>query len=153
MKNDQYYMKKALNLAKKAAKMGEIPVGVVIVEDNKIIAKAFNERDSKKIVTKHAEIIAIEKANRYKKNWRLNGCKMYVTLEPCIMCSSAIEQSRIDEVIYGANMRDQYSKNVISRMILNKNQIKNEEMIADCEKEIDHFFQNVRTKEHVSRET
>lgn len=146
MHSDEYYMLKALKMAEKAEKLGEIPVGVVIVEKNKIIAKAYNERDSKNIVTKHAEMIAIEKANRYKKNWRLNECKMYVTLEPCMMCSATIEQARIQEVIYAASIRDINLKKRIEEIKINKRQISGKEIIGKCEKQIDDFFKVVRQK-------
>lgn len=94
------YIKVALKEAKKAATNGEVPVGAVIVKDGKIIAKAYNKVEKKKNATYHAEIIAISLASKKIKNWRLNGCEMYVTLEPCSMCQSAIELSRIDKVYF-----------------------------------------------------
>ena len=98
---NEYYMKIALKLAKKALKYNEVPVGAIIVKDNKIISKAFNKKEKKYDVTKHAEIIAISKACRKLKNWRLENCEMYVTMEPCMMCSGAIEQSRLKKIVYG----------------------------------------------------
>ena len=80
----------------------EVPIGCVIVKDDKIIARGHNLRESKQRSTAHAEIIAIEKACRKLKSWRLEGCSLYVTLEPCPMCSGAILQSRIEHVVYGA---------------------------------------------------
>ena len=94
------FMFEALKQAKKAYNKEEVPVGVVIVKDNKIIAKAYNKIESKKDATKHAEIIAIQKASKKIKNWRLYDCDMYVTLEPCAMCEAAIELSRIKNVYY-----------------------------------------------------
>lgn len=94
------FMFEALKQAKKAYNKEEVPVGVVIVKDNKIIAKAYNKIESKNDATKHAEIIAIQKASKKIKNWRLHDCDMYVTLEPCAMCEAAIELSRIKNVYY-----------------------------------------------------
>lgn len=100
-KEDIEFMKIALTEAKKAYKKLEIPVGVVIVKDGKIIARAHNEKEEKNDATMHAEIIAIKKASKKLKNWRLTDCKMYVTLEPCTMCAGAIIQSRISKVYIG----------------------------------------------------
>ena len=102
MENKEYFMKEALKEAKKAYKKLEVPVGVVIVRDNKIIAKAYNQKEEKNSPIKHAEIIAIEKACKRLNNWRLNECEMYVTLEPCPMCAGAIVNSRIKKVYIGA---------------------------------------------------
>ena len=98
---NEYYMKMALNLAKKALKYNEVPVGAIIVKDGKIIAKAYNKKEKTHNVTKHAEIIVISKACRKLKNWRLENCEIYVTMEPCMMCSGAIEQSRLKKIVYG----------------------------------------------------
>ena len=96
------YMKIALKEARKAFEKDEVPVGAVIVKDGEIISKAYNQKESKKLATAHAEIIAIEKASKKLKTWHLDDCEMYVTLEPCEMCRSAIEQARISRVIIGA---------------------------------------------------
>ena len=95
-------MDAALKEAEKAFEKNEVPVGCVIVKDNKIIARAHNQRHSKNSVLGHAELIAIEKANKKLKTWILDGCTIYVTLEPCPMCAGAILQSRMDKVIFGA---------------------------------------------------
>lgn len=94
------YIKLALEEAKKASRHGEVPVGAIIVKDNKIIAKAHNMVEKKKNAILHAEIIAIAKASKRLKNWRLNECEMYVTLEPCKMCTEAIKLSRIGKVYF-----------------------------------------------------
>lgn len=94
------YMDVALKEAKKASKKGEVPIGAVIVKNEKIIAKAHNNKEKTKIVTKHAEIIAIEKACKKLKTWHLNNCELYVTVEPCLMCTGAIIQSRIKKVSF-----------------------------------------------------
>lgn len=99
---NEKFMREAIKEAKKAELIDEVPIGCVIVKDDKIIARGHNLRESKQRSTAHAEIIAIEKACRKLKSWRLEGCSLYVTLEPCPMCSGAILQSRIEHVIYGA---------------------------------------------------
>ena len=96
-------MKEALKEAKKAELIDEVPIGCVIVKDDKIIARGHNQRETKQSPIGHAEIIAINKASKKLKSWRLEGCDIYVTLEPCIMCSGAIIQSRINKVYYGAS--------------------------------------------------
>ena len=95
------FMKEALKQAQKAYNELEVPVGVVIVKDGKIIARGYNKKEQKRDATKHAEIIAIQKANKKLKSWRLLDCEMYVTLEPCSMCAGAIIQSRIKKVYIG----------------------------------------------------
>lgn len=99
--DDSYYMKKALSLAKRAAKLGEVPIGCVIVCNDKIVGSGYNKRKTKKTTLAHAELIAIDKASKALGDWRLEGCTMYVTLEPCQMCSGAIVQSRLDRVVIG----------------------------------------------------
>ena len=96
-------MKEALKEAKKAELIDEVPIGCVIVKDDKIIARGHNQRETNQSPIGHAEIIAINKASKKLKSWRLEGCDIYVTLEPCIMCSGAIIQSRINKVYYGAS--------------------------------------------------
>lgn len=100
---DIKFMQAALELAHKAADIGEIPVGALIVAPNgDIIAKAYNLRETEKSATAHAEILAIEQACAYLGGWRLQGCTLYVTLEPCPMCAGALVNSRIDRVVFGA---------------------------------------------------
>lgn len=99
---DEKYMKTALGLAKKAASLGEVPIGCVIVYEGKIIARGYNRRKTDKSTLAHAEIAAIKKASKVMGDWRLEGCTMYVTLEPCQMCAGAIIQARMDRVVIGA---------------------------------------------------
>lgn len=96
------FMKLALKEAEKAESKEEVPIGCVIVKDGKVISKAFNKRQTKRLSTAHAEILAIEKACRKLGDWRLDGADIYVTLEPCAMCAGAIVNSRIKKVYFGA---------------------------------------------------
>ena len=98
---EEKFMKEALKEAKKAFDKDEVPVGAVIVKDGKIIARAHNLKESKTDTTYHAEILAIQKASKKLESWRLEGCTMYVTLEPCPMCAGALIQARLDKVVIG----------------------------------------------------
>ena len=95
------YMNEALKEAKKAYKKGEVPIGAIVVKNNKIISRGYNQKEKNKIATHHAEILAINKACKKINNWRLIDCTLYVTVEPCLMCCGAIIQSRIKKVVYG----------------------------------------------------
>lgn len=99
---DERYMREAIAEARAAAALGEVPVGAVIVRDGEIIARAGNRRESAKLATAHAELLAIEEACRTLGGWRLPRCTLYVTLEPCPMCAGAIVNSRIERVVFGA---------------------------------------------------
>lgn len=130
---NEYYMNIAIKEAKKAYKYEEVPVGTVIVQNNKIIAKAYNKKEKTKNVIKHAEIIAISRACKKIKNWRLEDCTIYVTMEPCMMCSGAIEQSRIKKIVYGVKNENYGSTD----------QLKNVEIISQvCEKECRELLQS-----------
>lgn len=96
------FMKQAIKEAQKAVLIDEVPIGAVIVQDGKIIARGHNTRETKQVSTHHAEINCIEKACHKKGTWRLDDCVLYVTLEPCPMCAGAIYQARIKQVVYGA---------------------------------------------------
>ena len=103
MEQKEHYMKQALKEAEKAYKKLEVPVGAVIVKDGKIIARAHNQKETRTDTTKHAEILAIQKASKKLESWRLIDCEMYVTLEPCSMCAGALINSRIKKVYIGAS--------------------------------------------------
>ena len=143
------YMKLALKEAKKAYDKKEIPVGAVIVKDDKVIAKAHNLKELKNDTTKHAEIIAIQKASKKLKSWRLIDCEMYVTLEPCTMCAGAIIHSRIKKVYIGAmdektgavgsvlNLFEDYKFN-------HKPEVEKGILKEDCESLLKQFFKELR---------
>ena len=136
---NEFYMKIALKQAKKALKYKEVPVGATIVKEGKIISKAFNKREKLKNTTKHAEIIAISKACKKLKNWRLDGCEIYVTMEPCMMCSGAIEQARIKKIVYGIkNENYGYTNNLKNIKIIS--QVCEQE----CKELVQSFFKKRR---------
>ncbi|RMD46348.1 MAG: nucleoside deaminase [Aquificota bacterium] len=102
MKEDIFFLEEAYKEAIKAYQKDEVPVGAVVVKDNQIIGRGHNRRIEKKNAIYHAEIVAIEDACKNTGNWRLDGCSIYITVEPCVMCAGAIMQSRIDRVVFGA---------------------------------------------------
>lgn len=145
------FMKEALKEAEKAFKKEEVPVGAIIVKDNKIIARAHNLKESKRNSIKHAEIIAIEKACKKLKAWRLEDCEMYITLEPCPMCAGAIVNSRIKKIYIATedpktgacgsklNLLNDFELN--HKVEIEKNILKNE-----CEKILKDFFKYLRRR-------
>ena len=146
---DNYYMGIALKEARKAFKRKEVPVGAVIVKDNEIIAKGYNKRKLKGDITKHAELIVIQKANKKIKDWRLNDCTLYVTLFPCSMCASAIIQSRISILVIGAPTKDVKNKKIVDMLFesdTNKQIIEIKEGILEkkCSDILLEFFKEQR---------
>lgn len=143
------FMMEALKEAKKAYKKLEVPVGAVIVKDGKIIARAHNQKETKYDTTKHAEILAIQKASKRLKSWRLIDCEMYVTLEPCSMCAGAIINSRIKKVYIG--VMDEKTGAVGSKLNLFKDYTFNHEvdfevgiLENECQKILKDFFKELR---------
>jgi len=149
LKNKEKYMKKALDQAKKALALGEVPIGCVIVKDGKVIARGYNRRTFDHQVLAHAEIIAIKKACKKLGDWRLEGCEMYVTLEPCQMCAGALVQSRIDKVYIGAmNKKAGSCGSVINLLNISSfnHQVESENGILEeeCSKMLSDFFKALR---------
>ena len=139
------YMKRAIILAKTVE--NDIPVGAVIVKDNEIISEGVNEREKRQKTTLHAEILAIERANEKLKNWRLNDCEMYVTLEPCPMCAGAIIQSKIKRLYYGAYdflNGAMGSKIDITKITSAKIDVKGGIMEDECTRMLKDYFQKIR---------
>ncbi len=114
---NQNFMDLAFKYAKKAFENDEVPIGAVIVKDNKVISFGYNSKESEKSVLCHAELIAIEKAEKYLNNWRLDGCDMYVTLDPCPMCASAIKQSRIHSIYSAVENSDKEYSLIINNIL------------------------------------
>lgn len=148
---DIKYMKEALRQARKAYSLEEVPIGCVIVYENKIIARGYNKRNTKGNTLAHAEIIAINKASRVLGDWRLEGCTMYITLEPCQMCAGAIVQSRIPRVVIGSmNPKAGCAGSVIN--LLQMPQFNHQVEIIpgvlekECSEMLQSFFKELRTK-------
>ena len=149
MEEKNKFMKQALKEAKKAYEKLEVPVGAVIVKDGKIIAKAHNLKETKTDTTKHAEILAIQKASKKLESWRLLDCEMYITLEPCSMCAGEIINSRIKKVYIGAldektgaagsvlNLFEDYKFN-------HKVEVEKGVMQEECENILKDFFKMLR---------
>ena len=146
---NEKFMKEALKEAKKAYNKLEVPVGAVIVKDGQIIARAHNLKESKKDTTKHAEILAIQKASKKLDSWRLLDCEMYVTLEPCTMCAGAIIQARVGKLYIGTmdyktgacgsvlNVLEDYPFN-------HKVEYKTGILKEECENILQEFFKELR---------
>jgi tRNA(adenine34) deaminase len=149
--NHNKYMKLALKEANKAFKKKEVPIGAVIVQDNKVIAKAHNLRVKNNLTTSHAEILAIQKANKKLKSWRLDRCTLYVTIEPCPMCAGAIIQSRMKAVVYGAfDLKAGAHSSIINLFELpfnHKVEVYSGVMDDESAKIISKFFKKLRKKQ------
>ena len=147
---NEEFMKRALTLANEAAEMGEVPVGAVIVRNGEIIAEGINRRESEKNALCHAEIEAINNACRRLGGWRLPGCELYVTLEPCPMCAGAIINSRIEKIYFGAYDKKAGSVRSLVRMFdLPYNHIPEAEggiMEKECSEILSAFFLSLREK-------
>jgi len=113
---NQKFLDLAFKYAKKAYDLGEIPIGAVIVKDNKVISYGYNTKEKNNNVLKHAELIAIEKASKKLNNWRLDGCDIYITLDPCPMCASAIHQARINNVYSALNNSNSKNLDIINNI-------------------------------------
>lgn len=148
---DERFMKEALRQAKKAADIGETPVGAVIVRGGEIISRGYNRRETKKNALGHAEIIAINKACKKLGGWRLPKCDMYVTLEPCPMCAGAIINSRIENVFFGAFDKKSgcagSSVNLFEHGLFNHNvNVSGGIMEKECSEILSAFFKELRRK-------
>lgn len=156
-KKDIKYMRAAIAQAKKAYKLGEVPIGCVIVYEDKIIGRGYNRRNTDRTPLAHAEITAIKKAGKYMKDWRLEGCKLYVTLEPCQMCSGAIVQARIPEVIMAAeNPKAGCAGSVMD--ILNNPEFNHQVLVKkgvlkeECSEMLKNFFVELRVRNKAEKE-
>lgn len=144
-----FFMKEAYKEAIKAYNINEVPIGCVIVYNNNIIARGYNKRNSEKNSLKHAEIIAIDKACNALGDWRLEGCTLFVTVEPCPMCAGAILQSRIDTVVFGTKNNKAGCCGSILNLLDNKNfnhtvKIIDGILLEDCSMLMKNFFKKLR---------
>lgn len=148
---DERYMKEAIKQAKKAYALGEVPIGCVIVYNDKIIGRGYNRRNTDKNTLCHAEIAAIKKASKSIGDWRLEGCTMYVTLEPCQMCAGACVQSRIDRVVIGSmSPKSGCAGSIINILQMKEfnHQVEIEKGILEdeCSRMLTDFFEELRIK-------
>lgn len=150
-------MKEALRLAKKAYALGEVPIGCVIVYEGKIIGRGYNRRKTDKNTLSHAEITAIRKASKYMGDWRLEGCTLYVTLEPCQMCAGAIVQARIPEVVMGCmNPKAGCAGSILN--LLNMPEFNHQVAVtggileAECSTVLKTFFAELRARNKAEKE-
>lgn len=148
---NNYFMRKALEQAEIAYELGEVPIGCIIVKDGKIIASSYNLKEEYKDATAHAEILAISEASINLDEWRLSGCTMYVTIEPCVMCAGAIVNSRIDKLVIGS-MDEKYGAcgsvlNIVENDKLNhKVDVISGIMQEECSSIMKDFFKDLRNK-------
>lgn len=149
--NDEYYMNLALKEAFKAYKKREVPVGAILVLNDKVIAKAHNTRQKTHDIANHAEMIALRKASRKLHDWRLNDATLYITMSPCPMCASAIKESRIKKVVVGAMNQDLKFQKIVDLIfeIDKKNSllaIKTGVLEDKCIEILQKFFREQRNK-------
>lgn len=151
MNSDETFMREAVKQAKKAYAREETPIGCVITYEGKIIARGYNKRNEKKNTLAHAEIQAIHKASKVLGDWRLEGCTMYVTLEPCPMCAGAILQARIPRVVIGSmNPKAGCAGSVVNLLCMegfnHKVEIEKGVLEEECSQMMSGFFRELRLK-------
>lgn len=156
-KKDEKYMKAAMKQAKKAALAGDVPIGCIIVFEDKVIARGYNKRNAKKTTLAHAELIAIEKASKKLGDWRLEDCTMYITLEPCQMCAGAIVQARVKRVVVGAmNKKAGCAGSVLNLFQIPafNHQVDFEKGVLEeeCSNMLSDFFRNLRKQKKEEKE-
>lgn len=157
MTDDEKYMKEALVQAKKAATIDEVPIGCVIVYEGKIIARGYNKRNKEKNTLSHAEMNAIRKASKYLGDWRLEGCTMYITLEPCPMCAGAIVQARVDRVVIGSmNAKAGCAGSVLNvlqeKRFNHQVEITKDVLHDECSSMLSGFFRELRERRKKEKE-
>ena len=152
------FMKEAIRQAKKARALEEVPIGCVIVCDGKIIARGYNRRNTDKNTLSHAELNAIRKASKKLGDWRLEGCTMYVTLEPCQMCAGALVQSRIDRVVIGSmNPKAGCAGSVLNLLEMDgfnhKVEVEQGVLQDECSSMLSDFFRELREKKKILKKS
>ncbi len=156
MTQEERYMKEAMKQAKKAYAIGDVPIGCVIVYEDKIIARGYNKRNKNKTTLAHAELLAMAKASKKLGDWRLEGCTMYVTLEPCQMCAGAIVQARISKVVIGSmNPKAGCAGSIINLLQMKQfnHQVEMETGILEeeCSEMLSQFFKELREKKKAEK--
>ena len=157
-REDRKYMKEALKQAEKAIALGEVPIGAVIVENGRIIGRGYNRRNTDHTTLAHAEITAIRKANRKVGDWRLEGCTLYVTLEPCQMCAGALVQSRIDKVVIGASSFKSGCGGTLLNILQNEAFNHQVEVVSglmqeECTEILQRFFKDLRKRNKMRKKS
>ena len=152
------YMKDAIRQAKKAAALGEVPIGCVIVHDGQVIGRGYNRRNTDKSTLAHAEITAIKRASKKLGDWRLEDCTLYVTLEPCQMCAGAIVQARIPEVIIGCmNPKAGCAGSVLNLLDVqafnHQAEVKTKVLEEECSLMMKQFFRELRAKQKMKKKS
>ena len=155
--NTEKYMREAIKQAKKAAAIGEVPIGCVIVRDGTILARGYNRRNIEGSTLAHAEIIAIKKASKKLQDWRLEDCELYVTLEPCPMCAGAIVQARVSEVVIGSmNPKAGCAGSILNMLEMHEfnHQVKVERGVLkeECSEMLSAFFRRLRVVKKKKKE-
>lgn len=157
MNQEEKFMKAAIREAKKAEKIQEVPIGCVIVFEDKIIARGYNRRNIDKNTLAHAELSAIKKASKKMGDWRLEGCTMYVTLEPCQMCAGAIVQSRMDKVVIGSmNPKAGCAGSVLNLLQIpafnHQVELKKGVLEEECSQMLSDFFRKLRESKRLEKQ-
>lgn len=156
LSEDEYFMKEAIREAKKAEELNEVPIGAVIVIDGKIISRAHNLRESQQNAVAHAELLAIEKACQITGSWRLENSTLYVTLEPCPMCSGAILLSRVSRVVYGAADPKGGCAGTLMNLLQDERFNHQSELTAgilenECSQLLSNFFRGIRERKKLEK--
>lgn len=157
MTQDEKYMKEAIKQAKKAYAIGDVPIGCVIVYEDKIIARGYNKRNKNKTTLAHAELLAMAKASKKIGDWRLEGCTMYITLEPCQMCAGAIVQARVSKVVVGSmNPKAGCAGSVLNLLQMKEfnHQVELETGVLEeeCSTMLSDFFRALRKKKKAEKQ-
>lgn len=151
LSEDERYMRQALTQARKAMALGEVPIGCVIVCDGRVIGRGYNRRNTDHSTLSHAEMTAIRRASKKLGDWRLEGCTLYCTLEPCPMCAGAIEQARIDRVVIGApsdksGCAGSILNIVACEQLMHQSEITRDVLISECRALLQQFFRELRIR-------
>lgn len=148
---DEKFMRIALQEANKAKKLGEVPIGAVIVKENQVVSTGYNLRETSQTALSHAELIAIDEANKTLNSWRLDDCTLYVTLEPCPMCAGAIVQARIKRVVFGAYDPKAGCAGTLMNLLNEKRfnhqvSLTSGVLLENCSELLTNFFKDLRRK-------